>query len=355
MNNLDAARRPHRFGSAEDLTSREHLEVVLGTLSNLQVEPLQTTGFSGSEHKAVRAVVSDGSVRRLVVKRITRQTDWTHRLSDSTRCREVALLATPSLVGVWKIFVSPYLAFFENEEEAAVLMEDLTPYLLPDVREPLIERQEQLIVRALTRLHAMYWDSPILELPWLTQSVSYWSLLGPERMGQEITSQVLPPKLFETFVHGWQAAFRLLPAGVVKALSVEEQEAVYRWSHLRSTLLHGDVKVANFALRSNGEISAFDWALVGRGPVSVDLGWYIAVNATRLTGSKEKFLQYYRRSLETELGFPLDEKIWREIITAAILIGARMLLWSKAAALSSGDPAARVEWEWWANWLEEVC
>lgn len=355
MDTLDEAHRPYRFEYADELTTREPLEKVLGPISNLQVEQLRTTGFSGCGHKAVRAVVSDGTLRRFIVKHIPLQSDWTNRLSDSTRCRETALLATPTLSDVWKIFVSPYLAFFENTEEAAVLMEDLTPNLFPDVREPLNEWQERLIITTLARLHAAYWNSTLLDLPWLARFSSYWSILGPERLVQEITAQVLPPKMFETLVRGWQTAFRLLPAGVVKALSVEKEEAIHRWSYLPVTLLHGDVKIANFALRSNTEISAFDWALVGRGPVSVDLGWYLAVNATRLSGSKEAFLQGYRDVLETELRSSLDEKTWQEIVAAAILVGARMLLWSKAAALNSGNPAAGAEWEWWANRLEEVC
>jgi hypothetical protein len=355
VDNLDEAHRPYRFERVDDLTSLEHLETILGPLSNLQVDQLPTTGFSGCEHKAVKALFKDGALRRFVVKRIPIQTDWTNRLSDSTRCREAALLATPALAGIWKIFVSPYLAFVENDEEAALLMEDLTPHLLPDVREPLDELQQKLIVTALARLHAAYWESALLELPWLTRITSYWSILGPERMWQKIASQVLPKEMFQTLVRGWQTAFRLLPATVVKAISIDAQEAMHRWSQLPPTLLHGDVKVANFALRSNGGISAFDWALVGRGPVSVDLGWYLAVNATRLTGSKEAFLRSYRHALEEELGSFLDEKIWQEIVTAAILIGARMLLWSKAAALNSGTPVARAEWEWWADRLAEVC
>jgi hypothetical protein len=346
---------PRRFERAGDLTDREQLESVLGPIAALKVETLQTTGFSGSAHRALVAVGGDGTVKRLVVKHISLQTDWTSRFSDSIRCREAALLAADPLAGVWNIIRSPYLAYFENDAEAVLLMEDLTPYLLPDIKKPLEEAQEELIVKTLARLHAGFWQSPLLALPWLARPFSYWSMLGPERTGQKVTKDLLPANMFQTLVRGWQRAFQLLPERVVRALSLGEEEVSHRWSHLPVTLVHGDVKVANFALRSNRQISAFDWSLTGAGPVSVDLGWYLAVNAKRLTGSKEAFQRNYRRLLETELGRLLDEKMWRDIVTVAILIGARMLLWSKAAALDSGDPASRMEWDWWANRLEEVC
>jgi aminoglycoside phosphotransferase (APT) family kinase protein len=141
----------------------------------------------------------------------------------------------------------------------------------------------------------------------------------------------------------------------VKILSVGKQEAAEQWAHLPSTLLHGDAKIANFAILDEGKVAAFDWALAGKGPAAVDLGWYIAINATRLTASKQEFLEGYRQALEQELVVSLDGKQWQEIVTASILIGARMFLWSKAAALDSDTPAARREWKWWVSRLEEIC
>jgi hypothetical protein len=97
-------------------------------------------------------------------------------------------------------------------------------------------------------------------------------------------------------------------------------------------------------------LALFDWPLVGCAPCSIELGWYIAVNATRLAGTKEAFLTKYRNSLQTHLKQTIDEETWQQIIKLAIVSGALMMLWSKALGRSRSEE----EWEWWNNRLEEV-
>jgi aminoglycoside phosphotransferase (APT) family kinase protein len=120
---------------------------------------------------------------------------------------------------------------------------------------------------------------------------------------------------------------------------------------LPRTLLHGDAKLANFALLPSGECAAFDWALVGSGPATLDLGWYIAVNAGRLARPKEEVIVRYRVLLESKLGAVLSDEVWEQMVAVGILCGALMLLWSKALALESGSTKARSDWQWWINQL----
>jgi aminoglycoside phosphotransferase (APT) family kinase protein len=119
-------------------------------------------------------------------------------------------------------------------------------------------------------------------------------------------------------------------------------------------LVHGDVKVANFAPIPGRGVAAFDWALVGAGPPTTDLGWYIAVNASRLARSKETVIACYRELLERELGQELDDALWARLEDVAVIYGARTMLWAKAAPAAAGSEAARAEWEWWARRLEEA-
>jgi hypothetical protein len=56
--------------------------------------------------------------------------------------------------------------------------------------------------------------------------------------------------------------------------------------------------------------------------------------------------------LEATRGTPLDDRCWRALERAAIVLGARMLLWSKALALEAGRPGAEAEWVWWMVRLE---
>jgi len=86
----------------------------------------------------------------------------------------------------------------------------------------------------------------------------------------------------------------------------------------------------------------------------VDLGWYLAINASRLARPREEVLRRYRSRLEAALGRKLDEPLWSRLAAAAMLTGALMLLWSKALALEAGSERARAEWEWWMESLSRL-
>jgi hypothetical protein len=112
--------------------------------------------------------------------------------------------------------------------------------------------------------------------------------------------------------------------------------------------------VANFALLADGRVAAFDWAMVGTGPCAIDVGWYLAVNASRLTGSKEEVLSRYRALLETALGHKLSAQLWSRLEDIAVVSGTRMLLWSKALGLDLARPGAAEEWKWWVDRLAAI-
>jgi hypothetical protein len=62
----------------------------------------------------------------------------------------------------------------------------------------------------------------------------------------------------------------------------------------------------------------------------------------------------YRALLERELGTQLDDLLWARLEDAAVIYGARTLLWTKAAPAADGSETAQAEWDWWALRLEEV-
>ena len=101
-------------------------------------------------------------------------------------------------------------------------------------------------------------------------------------------------------------------------------------------------------------MAAFDWSLTAAAPAAVELGWYIAVNASRLVGGKERALARYRGLLETKRGERMSGAFWSRTEDLAVLTGALTLLWSKAMAVEAGAPWARDEWGWWAERLERL-
>lgn len=342
-----------RLASVEALASAAGLETILGPVAAIETSALRTPGFSGSTHRRLTVRLRSGATRRLVLKHTVLAADWTLVRSGDRVGREGCLLAEQALAPVWEAFASPYLAWAATGGELGLLMEDLSDHLLPDVREPVTEAQEERIVAALAALHARFWESPALALPWLTPPRRLFELVGPQAAAEEVAGGT-PPPVHARAHQGWTIAFRRLPPGVAALLREPSAALAGRSAHLPRTVVHGDVKVANFALLPDGRVSAFDWAFVGAGSVALELGWYLAVNATRLASSKEDTLARYRRQLEARLGRALAHEVWSDIEAQAVLGGAAMLLWSKALALEAGAPGALEEWNWWVERLERT-
>ena len=306
-------------------------------LRALAGEPLPSAGFSNA---SITRVTLGG--HPFVLKRTTLARDWTACRSGDARGREALLLSDEACAGVWEIFDCPYVAYEIGGGEIALLMRDLSDHLFPDARTPLAEEQETALLGALARMHARFWGSRAPSCEWLARVENYCDLLPPSD-----DCALLPPALREQVTRGWAAAMSRVPEVVAERLTRSGREWAREWDDLPKTLLHGDVKVANFAMIGEDKVAAFDWAMTGAGPCSVDLGWYLAVNASRLAGTKEDVIRRYRALL----GMAIDEDTWRRLEDAAVVCGAKLLLWSKALALESGRTGAEEEWNWWIDRL----
>lgn len=345
---------PRRLRDLAALTDSLRLAALLGPVREWSVTPMPGVGYSAASHARIDAELASGGRRSLVVKRCDLAADWTARRTGDADGREAALLAEPALRGVWDAFECPYLAYATEPGRVGLLMEDLSADLFPDERRPVRAEHEQALIASLAGLHARFWDHAALDRPWLTSVPRYCDLLGPALVEDEGALALFPSALRERLVRGWSAALRLLPAGSRELVTRPGAELAAAWSDLPRTLLHGDVKVANFAVRPSGRVAAFDWAVMGAGPCTIDLGWYLAINATRLAGTKEVLVKRYRALLEDALGRSLPDATWRSLEDLAVVYGSRMLLWSKALALEGGSTEAKAEWEWWAGRLAHV-
>jgi hypothetical protein len=344
--------RPVRVVSPNDLLQSALLERLLGRIESVSVQLLQAQGYSGARLERLEVQLSAGGYQHLIHKRVRLAEDWTAYRSNDSTGRQAALLAEPRLRGVWDVVACAYRAYAIADGDVGLLMTDLSPWLLPDIDAPLTRGEEDRLLSALASLHARFWQADVLDLDWLARPDQVLRVLGPEAPGQD-TGRPLEP-LFEVIRAGWAAALANLPHGVADWLLRPPQELVHRLGgDLPRTLLHGDAKVANFALLPTG-VAAFDWSWVGAGPSTFDLGWYLAVNAGRLARPREAVLSRYRELLQHELGKTLPEALWARLLAFAILVGARLLLWEKALALEKGSPQATREWAWWLHALEQA-
>lgn len=344
----------HRFDTIADLTNPELLCNVTGPIATINSEPFSAIGFSHSGFHRVEVILQTGLRRKFILKQTNIKADWlSHRTNDQVG-REGALLNEKRLAKIWSYIHCPYVAVAQEDGFTALLMDDFSDYLFPDVREPLAETAEDIIVDAIASVHALFWKSPeIKKLSWLAGPHDYLRMLGP---GEHVQDKNCPPpdKLRTIMTEGWKTALQFLPTAVANYLTRPPNEVFDPWRDLPMTLLHGDVKVANMAIIPGDKVVLFDWPAVGCAPCAMELGWYLAVNASRITRTKEKFIAKYKHYLEAHLQFNIEKETWPRITQLAVITGAMMLLWSKAFALQSGSHQASKEWEWWKNQLERA-
>lgn len=338
--------------SVDQLLDPEWLRSSLGTDGSVAVEPLETLGYSGSDFFRVRPRGPAGSGGPWIVKRTVLADDWFSARTGDRVGRGAAAVTAPELADIHRIFRLPYRAVAMESGRTALLMDDLSGYLLPDERAPLEASVERSLLDVLAELHATFWASPALaDLPWLHGLADFLHVMGP-RGHDETVAGGSARGVDEAVRTGWKEALTRVDPTVRRALTRPASEIAAGWRTLPHTLVHGDTKVANFALPAEGGVGVFDWAFVGRAPCTVDIGWYLAVNATRLAGTKEETLILYRALLEERLGRRLEERLWGELEEAGVVCGALMLLWSKGAALAADRDGAADEWAWWCDRLE---
>ncbi len=342
------------FDRLDSLVDPAALSQVLGPLARVEREALpgNSSGFSSSRHEILTAVTRDGTPLRLRLKRTHIGEDWIARLMrEAAPGREASLLGEPALGPVWEVFTRPHLAYAVQGNEVGLLMEDHSAWTVPDVKEPINLAKEEALLGALAALHARFWESPALSLPWLTKAAWYSDVLCPREAGYEEALRGAPRSIQDGVARGWRDALALLPIGVADKLTQPSERIWREWSDLPKTLIHGDTKVANFAFLPDGRVVAFDWTNMGAAPATLEMGWYLAVNSTRLARSKDDLIARYRELLEGRLGRSLPPPLWEGLMDAGIVTGARMLLWSKALGLQEGTAFRRDDWAWWVERL----
>ena len=343
-----------RFDSISSLTNPEFLSRITGPISSINKTQLSAIGYSGSLLERIEVFLQSGIIRNFILKSTLIKADWLSQRANDQVGREAELLNEPSLSGVWKCIQSPYVAFAKENGQIALLMDDVSDYLFPDIREPIDFKSEDLILNSLASLHAAFWESPdIKKMNWLATPYNYLEVFAP---GDHESDRYAPPpeKIGNSIRDGWKIAMQLLPAEMKEVLIKPAIEIFEPWKELPVTLLHGDAKIANMAILPSGELVMFDWTYVGQGPCGIELGWYLAVNSTRLACAKEDFISQYRSYLELYLRFIIDEKTWSSIVDLAIITGARMMLWNKALGYHAGSQSGKDEWEWWVAHLETI-
>jgi hypothetical protein len=337
--------------SATDL---EPLAAVLGRhgLAGVPEEPFPNDGWSGASLSLLRR--DDGE--RFVLKRDSLDRDWIARsTADGPILREAWFAANgPPLPAPIR---APYLGAGVDGEEFGILMPDLTGVLF-DWDAPISVASLDRLLDGLAALHGSSWagsgavdggDDPWCPLRERVTLICRSSLERPGAARDAVADRILP---------GWDAFDRLAPAAMrelIDSLGVEPQPLLDALGRLPSALIHGDLKLANVGIATDGTIDLVDWQMVSLAPVAVELGWFLVSNVASLPLHPDDVLTRYHAAV-VKRGGPDEETVatWRVQADAAVLVGLLLRGWRKGAdaeasvTLASGV-AATEDLAWWCD------
>lgn len=289
-------------------------------------------GFSGARLTRVGQ-----GAERFVLKRISYAEDWIMRETGDVGLREAQFAVSPLMARLPRAMAVPSLSAARDGSGAAILMRDVSPWLLPDDR-PASVAQVDALLAAMAAMHAAFWDQPLADA-----RVSWCGVR--ERL--MLLSPIVGKKLVEQgrdfgVAAGWRAFHDHAPpeAQRLAARLFEDPARVLQAAAaLPPTLLHGDIKLANVAIDPDGgRVWLFDWALVMRGPVALDLAWFPAVNTPQIPWSVDETIDRYCEHLRVALGAHRRDASWPEQ-RAVAAIGTLMLMgWAKALDHEAGRP-----------------
>jgi aminoglycoside phosphotransferase (APT) family kinase protein len=303
-------------------------------------EPFPNDGWSGAKLTRLRARHG----RSFVLKRNTYQRDWIAQATadhHTSGLRE-ALFAAHGPTLPWPARAAALGAGYDGDTgEQAVLMPDLTGILF-DWNGAITVQQLDHVLDGLAALHSVdpreiegrvqetWWEDRLL-------LISRASLERPGPARDAVGGRLLP---------GWDAWDRVAaPAArsIIDSLGSDVQPLLDALSAEPSTLLHGDLKLANVGIGPDGAVEMIDWQMVMVAPPAIELGWFLVSNVNALPLSPAAVLGRYwqRRGLEGSRQNDIA------ILVGLLLRGWRKGLDAEAGITLASGVSADEDLAWW--------
>jgi len=290
---------------------------------------------------AFERVAIDGE--RCLVKYVHPDNDFTMRVSGDVGCRPLRVWAAglmdaaPDLIDHATRGVAPW---GPNGWGAAILMRDVGEQLVPVGDGPIPEDHHLAFLDAIAGLSSRLWgwEDHLELLPHRLR----WAWFGRAALEGE-AALGWPEAVPRIAADGWHRFDRRAPrdlADAVHQLRLDPTPLSEAVLATPQTFLHGDWKLGNLGLGTDGRVILLDWAYPGQGPVCHEVAWYLALNRDRLPvgHTKETTIAGLRAALERH---GVDPGGWWDRQLALCLLGAVVQFgWEKAY----GDD---VELGWW--------
>jgi hypothetical protein len=321
---------------------------VFGDVAELLAGATERTALDGAPGKSgarLERVVIGG--QPYVLKHLDLAVDWTVRAAGDLRGAPLTLWERGILARIPACFNQPIVGVAREEAAGpgpsggcALLMHDVSPWLVPATDALLPLGQHLSFLRHMAALHAAFWDCGAefdvvpamhryLELsPWMAQAEA------------AVGSDHLVPRLV---ARGWPLLAEVAPAAaaVVTPLARNPGPLVDALASTPQTFVHSNWKLDNLGTDDQGRTVVLDWEQPGRGAPLSDLAWYLAINCRRLPQAKEAAIAAYRDALE---GYGISTGAWWDRQLALCLLGALVQFgWEKA--LGGYDE----ELAWWES------
>jgi hypothetical protein len=283
-------------------------------------EPFPNDGWSGASMTRLRS--ADG--RSFILKRDSLERDW---IAQATRDRPLlreACFAVDQPQLPWPVR-NPTLGVARTtvDGEIAILMPDLTGILF-DWNVPLTLTQLDRVLSGLASLHVAEADPD--SAAWTGWEDRVLLICRPtlERPGpvhDAVADRLLP---------GWDAWDRLATPEarqIVATLADDVEPLLDAMGGAPSSLIHGDLKLANAGIAADGAVEMVDWQMVTVAPAGVELGWFLVANVNAIPLPPGTVLERYWAKRGSDPGRQDD---------IAILVGLLLRGWRKGMDAEAG-------------------
>ncbi len=295
-------------------------------------ERTSLTEGAGKSGARLERVVIGG--QPYVLKHLDLAEDWTMRASGCLRGAPLLAWERGLLARLPACFNQPIVGVAPEEGDGpapsggcALLMRDVSPWLVPVTDEPISLEQHLRFLRHMAALHAAFWacgsECEVVPVMHRYLELSPWLAYAEAAFG----SAHLVPRLVG---EGWPRLAEVAPAAaaVVTPLARDPGPLVEALEGTPQTFVHSNWKLDNLGTDADGRTVVLDWEQPGRGAPLSDLAWYLAINCRRLPQGKQDAIAAYRRALE-EHG--ISTEAWWDRQLALCLLGALVQFgWEKA-------------------------
>lgn len=230
-------------------------------------------------------------------KRLRPENDWIMRITGDRDFRTAKIWRAGIMHRAAAVVEHAVVDVDVVDGELTILMRDVGDRLVPEGDGVLDTVAHRGLLDGIAALGAEFrgWRDDLGLVP-MRDRVRFFA---PDNIAAELARPDTDPVLRMADA-GWARLDERAPAlaALARAVHARPEALVAALEDTPATFVHGDPKLGNLGWTPDGGTVLLDWAYPGAGPLTWDLGWYLALNAARLPESKEDAAAAFRAALD---------------------------------------------------------